>query len=108
VEEGDDVKGFVLELLATNCSILSLGSYHAKHIADPWSHRLHVHCKGGEALGSGRGPSYLEPTYDVIDTHRLGVTWLSYLCRSHRFITVVDARLADLEDGVEILKGVTG
>ena len=62
MEEGDDVKGFVLELLAINCSISSLGSYHAKHIADPRSHRPYVHCKGGEASGSCRGPSYLEPT----------------------------------------------
>lgn len=45
---------------------------------------------------------------DVIDTHRLGVTRLSHLCRSHRFITVVDARLADLGDGAEILKDVIG
>jgi hypothetical protein len=37
-----------------------------------------------------------------MDTHRLGVTWLSHHCRSHRLITVVDARLADLEDGAEI------
>jgi hypothetical protein len=64
VEEGDDIKGFVLELLAINCSILSLSSYRAKHIADPRSHRLHVHCKGGEALGglSRSKLQYLEPT----------------------------------------------
>jgi hypothetical protein len=63
VEEGDHVQGFVLDLLATQLQKFELGSYHAKHIADPRSHRLDVHCKGWRSTRElSRSEVILEPT----------------------------------------------